>query len=74
MLEPPAKESTNGRNPEQDQGLLSEGDVFAIVDALTEQYLRARGNVRRSKLDLTRRLNTEKADYLDSLIARIRRL
>ncbi len=48
--------------------------MFVIVDALTEQYLRAKGNIRRSRLETTRRLNTEKAGYLDELIERVKRL
>lgn len=74
LLPPASKASTNGHQPDQSESALTEGDVFVIVDALTEQYLRAKGNIRRSRLETTRRLNTEKAGYLDELIERVKRL
>lgn len=54
--------------------LLEEPEKSLILDALSEQYLRAVGNIRRSQLSTTRRLNESKASMLSSLMEKVKGL
>lgn len=55
-------------------GTLSEREKFIINDALTEQYLRAKGNTRRSALPLTIQLNNQKAEEIENLMKKMEKL
>lgn len=62
------------RNSVQKESILTPWEKNQIIDALQEQYMRARGNVRRSKLESSRELLTIRADKLDALMQKVKDL
>lgn len=54
--------------------VLSEREKNQINDALHEQYMRAKGNARRSKLESSKIWNLEHAEFIDNLMTKIRNL
>ncbi len=54
--------------------ILDRWERDAILAALTEVYLRTKGNIRRSQLPLTREINEERAAQLLKLLEKVRRL
>jgi DNA-directed RNA polymerase subunit M/transcription elongation factor TFIIS len=57
---------------EDQESTFSAWEKNQIVDALQEQYMRARGNVRRSKLESSKELLTIRADKLAALMKKVR--
>jgi hypothetical protein len=45
-----------------------------IIDALTEQFLRASGNIKRSRLPSSVKANQDRADQLKALIQKVKNL
>lgn len=65
---------TNSAGPiEEDQKTkLSDREKHQIVDALQEQYMRAKGNARRSKLESSKIMNLEHAGFISDLMDKIK--
>ncbi len=54
--------------------ILTEREKYQINDALTEQFMRAKGNARRSKLESSRVMNLEHAEFIENLMEKVRNL
>ena len=54
--------------------LFTKREKDQILDALTEQYMRAKGNARRSKLESSKVINLEHAEFINNLMSRIKEL
>lgn len=50
---------------------LDSREKTIILDALTEVYLRTKGNIKRSLLPVTRQVNEERAKLLEELLEKI---
>ncbi len=58
--------------PEEGNRDLTDWEKNQLIDALTEQWLRAKGNIRRTKLEGSKQIAIEKAEGLKNLIERVK--
>jgi hypothetical protein len=56
------------------ESLFTKRQKEQILDALQEQYMRARGNARRSKLESSKVINEEHAAFINGLMSYVKGL
>lgn len=60
--------------PDKPDATFTDREKDQINDALHEQYMRAKGNARRSKLESSQLWNLEHAEFIDKLMKKVRNL